>query len=908
MKVPQNVERRWRAAVVVAATAGLVFVYWIHNRIGGEATTKAFTDLTSTIVPLLAAASCMLAARRERGRAARGWALLGASALSWGLGNAVWTFYELGLGRDVPFPSLADVGYLSAVPFGVIALLSFPSAPNGLASRVRSLLDGLIMGGSFLFISWALVLGPVYRAGADSMQSRIIGLAYPIGDVLTITIVVIVAIRTRDDGRVPLALIAGGLVALTVADTGFAYLTVRDAYTSGTLTDSGWVIGFLLIGLAALRPSRDASAPVDAERSSRVSALLPFGPLAAAVVIACVKELTDGKLEPFLFWTSAVVVTLVVARQILTMLQNVNLTRSLEDKVRVRTAELAEREQRFRSLVQHSSDVVTIIDAESTITYQSPSAALVFGYEPETLLGTRLTSLLHPDEASRFGTRVDEMLLRPSGTAVFELRFRHVDGSWRRTETIVTNLLDDPAVRGFVLNTRDITERRALEDQLRHQAFHDPLTGLANRALFYDRLNHALARGSRDTRALAVLLLDVDGFKQVNDSFGHATGDELLVTVARRVGDCIRPSDTVARLGGDEFAVLLEGVEDAGFPGRVAERIRAVLAASVSVDGRELTLHASIGIVVSPFGAASAEDILRDADLAMYMAKSRGKNRSEVFEPHMHEAVIERLNLEVDLQQALDGDELTLHYQPVVDLVTGEIKGVEALLRWCHPTRGLIAPDEFIPVAEDTGLIVPIGWWVLRRACAQARAWHDLGARTLSMAVNLSGRQLQQPDLADGVDDVLRECGLAPEHLVLEITESMLLDDTDAAIAQLHQLRALGVRLAIDDFGTGYSSLSYLSRLPVDTLKVDRAFVRDMGTGPDEADLVHAIVKLGHTFRLTTIAEGVEYQEQADALVAMGCAYGQGYHFARPLAADDLARLLDLPGVGPCEPVASTPT
>jgi diguanylate cyclase (GGDEF)-like protein len=416
-----------------------------------------------------------------------------------------------------------------------------------------------------------------------------------------------------------------------------------------------------------------------------------------------------------------------------------------------------------------------------------------------------------------------------------------------------------------------------------HQALHDALTGLPNRLLFGDRLSHALERAERSGSEVAVLFLDLDRFKTVNDSLGHAAGDDLLCTVAERVATCMRSADTAARLGGDEFAVLLEDLTSSTEAVRVAERIVEALRAPIAVAGREIFVSTSIGI------ATGAGDLLRQADVAMYRAKAEGKGRFAIYEAGMQAEVLERLDIEGALQRAVERGELELHYQPIIALATGTMAGVEALLRWNHPERGLVMPLSFVPLAEETGLIVGIGRFVIREACRQAAAWRAAGAPAgLSVNVNLSGRQLEDPGLLDTVAGALRETGLDPGSLVLEITETVLMQDTEATIERLRALRALGVRLAVDDFGTGYSSLRYLNRFPVDVLKMAKPFVDGLGAGAEHSALARAIVDLGANLGMHIVAEGIERPEQLDALRALGCGYGQGYHFSRPLAAGEL--------------------
>jgi diguanylate cyclase (GGDEF)-like protein/PAS domain S-box-containing protein len=548
-------------------------------------------------------------------------------------------------------------------------------------------------------------------------------------------------------------------------------------------------------------------------------------------------------------------------------------------------------EERFRSLVQNSSDVISIVDADGGVRYHSESVRRVLGYNPADLVDADPLTLVHPDDRERVARFVADAAERPGVTAAATWRVRHSDGTWLHSETVAANLLDDPNVRGVVLNTRDVSERKQLEDQLVHQAFHDGLTGLANRTLFARRVGQALGR-SRST-AVAVLFVDLDDFKHVNDSLGHAAGDQLLAATAGRLHGCLRPTDTAARLGGDEFAVLLERVSDAQAAETVAARILDTLHQPFALHGRTIPIRASVGVAVGHPGVDHAEELLRNADLAMYVAKAGGKDGYELFRPDMHTDMLQRLELQTELAHAAERNELVLHYQPIVDLASGRITRVEALVRWDHPSRGMIGPAGFIPLAEEQGLIRPIGRWVLTEACQQARCWQDQfpDAPPLAVHVNLSGRQLQEQSLVEEVVQTLEATGLPHRLLTLEITETVLMADTEVMSRRLRELKGLGVDLAIDDFGTGYSSLSYLRRFPIDMLKIDKAFVDGIGRGREDNALAHAIVNLGHMLQLHTIAEGIEHAEQAAHLASLGCQEGQGYHFARPLTAAAMTAL-----------------
>ena len=546
-------------------------------------------------------------------------------------------------------------------------------------------------------------------------------------------------------------------------------------------------------------------------------------------------------------------------------------------------------EARLRTLVEHSTDVVTVIGTDLTVQWQAASIERVLGYDPDAVIGQPLTAIVHPDDVPLVERFLTASLGRV-GSHTLSARVAHAAGGWRTVETVVSNCVDDPSVGGLVLSMRDVTQRKVLEDELRHQAFHDSLTGLANRALFEDRLWHAVAHANRSQHAFAVVFLDLDDFKTINDSLGHPRGDELLRAVADRIRGILRASDTAARLGGDEFAVLIEAGEDEAR--RAAGRILEALAVPFLIDGRELRMTASMGVALWGAGV-SVEELLRNADMAMYAGKADGKAAIRTFEPSMHHRVLERLELTGELREALDARQFELDYQPIVELESGNIVGVEALVRWQHPHRSRLPPDQFIGLAEETGLIVPLGLWVLETACAQARRWQlEFPDRPLQLSVNVSTRQLHEPDFISCVDAVLRSTELPPELLAIEITEGLLLGDRDQVVAQLEGLKALGLRVAVDDFGTGYSSLSHLRHFPIDILKIDKSFVDGIHHDPGKAKLVHGIVNLGDSLRLDVIAEGIEHQGQADEFTGMDLSFAQGFLFSPPLPGAEIGALL----------------
>ena len=892
--VPRG-ERRWArlciAVAVAVATLGVV----LSTGVGGTAITQTVSNLGLGLMVSAAAIACLLRAVALPGRDRRGWALIGLGVFAWDLGLAYSVWLETTQGY-APVSSPADLGFLAMILLVSAGLLVLPVATQSPANRARSVLDGLMVGASLVLVAWIVVIDPLIEAGGDSTLGLLTSLAYPLGDVVLVTMVMYMLALQRRRGHdfTHLALVGVGVIALAVSDIGYAYLCLIGPFLSGGITDIGWFTGFALILLAATRPiaaGRPAPA-TDDEGGQPFGMLLPYVAVLAALLTSFLWVAHSGPGSAFVEYTRSALILLIVGRQVLTLRENRNLTRNLETRVADRTAELSASEQRFRALVQHSSDVVTVVGTGTEVLYQSESVQRVFGYPPQVITGRRLTSILVPESAARLAAALRSVSGRPYATTVLELTVRHRDRRLRQVEMTITNLLGDPNVGGLVLNTRDVSERMELQAQLVHEAYHDALTQLANRALFRERVSAALAQRGEDDD-VTVLFLDLDGFKEVNDSLGHLAGDQLLVRVADRLRACVREDDVVARFGGDEFAVLISSGLGAGEAEIVAQRIVDGLHEPFHVDGRDLHVRGSIGLASYAALPGDAEQLMRNADLAMYRAKATGGSGYACYHPRMLAGLVERLELEADLRLALERGELRLHYQPTIDLRDSRVVGFEALVRWQHPTRGLINPLDFIPIAEATGLIVPLGRWVLAEACRQAVEWAGPDGRSpIRMAVNVSVRQFDHGDLSAIVREVLTETGMPADRLCLEMTESVLMTDTEENLAQLIRLKALGVTLAIDDFGTGYSSLAYLRRFPVDTLKIDRSFVERLGEQADDAALAGTIVRLGQSLGMSTVAEGVEEYGQLAVLRELGCTYAQGFYFSRPVPAVEAARLL----------------
>ena len=794
----------------------------------------------------------------------------------------VWHQVGLWTTGTVPDVSGADACYLAGYVTLATALVSSRLAGRERAgAQLRALLDG----GTALTVALLVVLESSDVAGlADggaSLLSQVAWIGYPVLDAVLIGLV---AWRVALDGRLRPDTLLGlvGVACWLTAD--LARLLLDHPGTDTSWLSAGWLIGVVLLA-AVYWAGPDHDAPhVPHQLTYRPwRTLLDTVPFAVPIAVDVIGWQRGVDVNP---------VPLLVAWAVLLVLASVRTGLLAKDGDRAWAA-VRSQARRSEALAVNSSDAVAVVDAAGRLTAESGSLSGSFGVPAPP--GTELADLVARLGGDPAATRL--LLARsaaePGVPVESELAGRRPDGTAFWLGGRAVNLLADPDVAGVVVSLHDITARKLAERELAHQAFYDGLTGLANRSLFLDHTEQALRRASRTGAPPIVLCLDLDGFKDVNDSIGHLAGDELLQTIAGRLQDVVRGADTVARLGGDEFAVLIDDTA-AGLPAAsaLAQRLLEVIGEPVDLDGHRVTVAASIGVVVAEPDATPLS-MFRDADIAMYRAKAAGRAQWVVFDPEMRTAALERIELERELAGALAAGQLRLTYQPVVDLQTERVVGFEALLRWQHPTLGAVGPDRFVPVAEDSGEIVPIGRWVLAEATRAAAHWQRAHPGSpLTMAVNVSARQLTGDSLIQHVAEALSASGLSASALVLEVTETALVTDPAAVAERLTELRALGVRLALDDFGTGYSSLSYLRQFDVDVLKIDRSFVGLLDGSPDDAAIVHGLVQLGRTLRLEVVAEGVETGAQRDRLRAERCHLAQGYLFAKPLEAADAELLL----------------
>jgi len=880
------VERRgWDGTTLATMTiVAAAYLLWQATGLGGSTNNTLINN--TVFIPffgvgvLFALRAASFAADDLRTR--RAWRFIAAAYACYWLGDIIWLVLENVLHRE-PFPSVADVPYLAFYPFLFLGLMQFPHSTRGSGEARRLMLDTATAFVGSAMLIWYFVIRPVAIANGSDIVTTIVAVAYPVSDLVLVLGLLTVVFRGTDSRFLPVLSMLGAGIGVTVAaDLLFAYLSVEGTLNSGGPSYMLYVFADLLFILAPYWYRRTHVSAVGQEhrltmRRAPVN-LLPY--LAVAVgyglLLIVARDLWRERLGGLI--GGAVLLTLlVVARQIL----------ALRDKARG--------EARFRSLVQNATDIVCVVDQHGTFAYVSPSIERVLGYDPDALRDHTAVQYVHPEDLKRVRRQWLEALGQSAQHLMFEIRVRNRAGEWEVMEVLTTNRLDDPSIQGLVINARQVTERKHLEAQLRHQAFHDALTGLPNRAQFTEQVERSLVEISRRDAAVAILFLDLDGFKLINDSLGHAAGDAILRIVAERLVCTVRPEDRTARFGGDEFAVLVS-VSCPEQALAAADRLRSALGEPVFLDGREIVISVSIGVALA--GAASspieAEELFRRADIAMYQAKYAGKDRVVLYDATLHIDSLPRLELEADLRRAVAGREFEVYYQPEVDLVTGNVVGVEALVRWLHPTRGLLSPEEFITLAEDTGLIVPLGRQVLETACRDWRRWQQAwdSRPPLQMSVNLSPRQLADPALVADIRRVLIENEMDPSLLWLELTEGTVMVDTPTTRSTLVALQTLGVRLALDDFGTGYSSLSHLSQIPVGMLKVDRSFVAALDQGGPAPAVIQAVTTLAGTFGMQVVAEGVETAAHLEQVRNLGCNWGQGYYFGGPMPADALLETL----------------
>ena len=854
---------------------------WLLTGLGGERVRHYVGLLADSPSAVVAMIVTFAAARRlEPGTSRTAWKFLFGALLCYFIGTSIGVYSWL---HNVdPFPGVADVFNLSFYPCFLLAIGLMIRAASVRIRWTQFLLDAFILVAGFGAFFWFLIMRPAAAHVEISVLKAALSQAYiALNCIMVLTLGVLLLAGDGRGRRVPLLLMVG-FATMLLADMMWSVAKITGHYLSGDLQDVLYLVCYVPLAAAGRERMRRGASESESPVTNAVAQSLPYAAMLAA--FAVLVSLTHGDLN-----SPATVMTIVVfGLSLLVMVRQTLLMRADALTRERRAARLVE--ERYASLIANASDVIMVTSADGSLLFASPASERTLGLRPDELTGKNLFDLWSGEDGDRLSAFLGEVS-GSSGEAIGPVEMRIERGhDCYVLEIVGSNLTNDPAVRGFALNFRDITERKALEEQLRQLAFHDSLTLLANRSLFRDRVQHALTLLPRGRNQVAVMFLDLDNFKNVNDTLGHDAGDRLLQAVAQRLVQLTRSSDTVARLGGDEFAILLEGITETAEVERLAASLIDGLDQPFMLNATEVHVSASIGVAFSS-QESGADSLLSKADIAMYHAKAAGKNRFAAFQAPMQETLQERLRLETDIARALANDELFLEYQPIIDLGTRSLLGVEALVRWRHPELGVLLPGRFIQIAEECGQIVKLGRWVLGRACRDVREWSAsvAGGDGLRVAVNISGRHLQHGDLVQDVAFALEESGLIPGNLVIELTESTIMQNTEANLVRLVQLKSLGVRLAIDDFGTGYSSLSYLHRFPIDILKIDRSFVGRLTNTYNGPELARAVITLSDTLGLDTVAEGIEQEAQVDALLSLGCVAGQGFLFAKSGTLEELS-------------------
>ncbi|MDH6624028.1 diguanylate cyclase (GGDEF)-like protein/PAS domain S-box-containing protein [Streptomyces sp. LBL] len=874
-----------------------------------------------------AAVSCFLHARSRRIRFRPAWLLFALSSAMAALGNLVWGWYEVVLGTEVPSPCYADLFFLCFAPPAIVGLLVLAKRPVTKAGWVCLGLDAWLIGGSLLTLSWSLALAQAAKSEGASVSHTALSLAYPLLDIALVSMVLALHFRRSAVNRTAVNTAIGALALTVMCDALFTSPLLHNSYRSGQLLDAGWFAGSLLLAYApwaAPRSGADDPGPhppghtrvvrehLPGQRTGQqypppapegdhsrypagrpiagsLAGLTPY--LAAAVcTLGILYNVLNGRsVDRVVLLTGGTVVLALVVRQGIMLLDNITLNQ-----------ELAQKENHFRSLVQGSSDVIMIAAPNGILRYVSPAAAGVYGRPAEELVGTELAALIHPEDLGCVVHEVRRFLAASpleEPTTRIECRFRSGDGGWLNVESTVNRHHG-----GLIFNSRDVTERVRLQAQLQHNAEHDPLTDLPNRALFTRRVQQALSgRRSSDRgaalRGTAVLFIDLDGFKAVNDTIGHQAGDELLVQAARRLQDAVRQGDTASRLGGDEFAALIVGDGTRDRPARerhileLADRLRITLSQPYLIDGNDVRVNASIGVAFAEPGLGAGE-LLRNADLAMYRAKARGKGRVELYAPQMQQDVARKAELATRLRAALHDGEFTLLHQPVVGLEDGRITAVSAQARWRSAQGALFTPAEFLRVAEDSDKTAELDRWKLEQAVEQAAARAATGLNA-PVAVRMGARRLLDRSTPPGsLEALLTRYGLPSADLVIELSDIDPRVSLDELERRLSALRRLGVRIALDGFGSGYAAITALRRLPVDVLKLDRDLVEGVVESTRLYKITSGLLRIAGDLGLQSVADGVDLPEQVVALRAMGCTHGQGLAFSGPLDEYRLRRAL----------------
>ncbi|WP_139206620.1 MULTISPECIES: DUF4084 domain-containing protein [unclassified Bacillus (in: firmicutes)] len=816
------------------------------------------------------------------------WLMLSLGSLSYFIAEVSWIYYENIMIMEVPFPGITDVFYFLQIIFYLAGFTYKIIMESKRLEIARFLIDVSILMVVAATFSMQFLIKPILADTNVPNLFLIVSLGYPVGDLMLLLSALTISHLWKDVKlKIGFIFIFAGLLVLILADSIYSYLVAINSYVSGSFIDPLYALGLLLIGYAGvfypvIGKKIVATQEFDNLKSSSIyRQMFPYISVLILFLFLFFYKSDDRTLNI----GSGIAILLIIYRQLAMIMENRLLLKGFHE----RTLELAINKQRYKSLFEYHPDGVFSINLEGVFVTANDACSGIIGYTKEELIGKSAFSFISERNRPKM---TNYFLKAKEGTPQnFELSIKNRAGKELFVAFTVVPIIIDNSIAGIFGIAKDITENKNNEEKISYMAYHDLLTNLPNRRLFERILNQSILDAKRSGSMLAIMFIDLDRFKYVNDTFGHNAGDQLLLQVAQRLEGCLRSNDVVARQGGDEFTLLAKGIKEIEDAGLIAEKILESLNEAFYIDGREIRCTPSIGISIYHRDGNTTADLMKAADRAMYKAKENGKNGYFIYTSDITEQPSRKILLETALHKAIDNNELSLHYQPQVNAETGEISGVEALVRWNHPEMGFIPVSEFIPIAEETGLIVPIGEWIIRKACEQAQKWNEVGF-PLKLAVNVSPRQFHQKDFVDMLSKILIETGMSFKQLDLEITEGIAMGDHHIITTKLLELRNLNIQVSVDDFGTGYSSLAYLTNFPIETLKIAREFVEKIGIDKGNEAIIASIITMANNLGLKVIAEGVETEEQSNFLQALGCKQMQGYYYSKPLPAREFEKLL----------------
>ncbi len=889
-----QIVKPWSFAFIVVFT--VVYYIWIWIWKDNDVARTTGGNILSAVGTVVACVWLYMAWKGSRRRQRPFWLLLWIGCINYGIAELVWLIYETLYNVDVPFPGYPDLFYVLQVLFYMLAFFYKLKREKDGLPMVRLVLDIAIVMTVLTTLSWHFLMRfMLVITGITHIEPHVLlSVGYAVGDLALLggaASLYLSNIRTLSN-RVVLSLCLG-LLAQIIGDTTFLYMTTLHTYSSGSWADPLFILGLLLVGFAGILHTADLEQPVhkkkagsskpDIPRLDMPQFILPYLGIAALFVFMILNA--DGRYV--LMIGTGLAIVLVMIRQVMIILENHRLARKLYDK----KIELESSENRYRSIVDFHPDAIVAIGLDGRIESANPQALRMHGVSEEEMIGKHTMTYFHDAQTDVIMERIE--LVLQGEPQIYETAIRNHKGDIFQVRMTNVPIIVQGEVVGIYGIAKDITENKRHEEQIHYLAYHDPLTGLMNRASFEHALGDTVQIARTNEELFSILFIDLDRFKNINDTLGHDVGDQLLRSVAQRLQGCVRDNDMVARLGGDEFTLLIRHMKDTREASVIAQRILDGMNQPHYIQGYEIIATPSIGIALYAGEDESPITLMKKADIAMYQVKKNGKGHYRFYNDK-DQLYSKKLMLEKELSQALYRNELMLHYQPQIDALHGRVIGVEALIRWEHSTLGMIMPGEFIPIAEETGLMLSIGEWVLREACQQAKQWQDEG-HMIKIGINLSAQQFEQESFVSTVARILKQTGVDPTYIDLEITESIAMTHISDVISKLKALKELGVSISIDDFGTGYSSLAYLENFPVDKLKIAREFTSRIGSSQANHMIISSIINLARSLNMNVIAEGVENHEQASLLQQIRCHEMQGYLFSKPVTAEALGKLLVMP-------------